>query len=482
MAHWYSKIAENCSSENADTVMSLLTNCTGAIDSLLWNNLLTLGLFLLTGLFLTFRMGIIQLRGFKHAIQLIQGKHDNPDDEGEVSHFQALSTALSATIGTGNIAGVATAISLGGPGALFWMWMTAFFGMATKFTSCTLAVKFRNIDAHGNVAGGPMYTLLNALNMRVTAILFAVFAVIASFGIGNLVQANSVVDGISYLIPFMKTDDGQFLKFGIGIILAVLVGLVIIGGVKRIAKIASLLVPFMTIIYIFAALLVLLNHIPDIPAAFSTIFYYAFNPYSIGGAVIGEAVRWGVARGVFSNEAGLGSSPIAHAAAKTSEPVREGLVAMLEPFIDTLIICTLTGLVIIVSGVYIDRPENLAGAALTAAAFSESLNIIGAYVVGIGLSLFAFSTMVAWSYYGDRAVKFLFGDIAVLPYRVVFVLFIFIGSIVELELVWNIADITNLLMAIPNIISLLILATFVKRLSDHYFDNPDNLRNRILDN
>jgi len=471
MAHWYTKIAENCSADNSDTVMALLTDCTGAIDGLLWNNMLTLGLFLLTGLFLTVRMGLIQIRGFKHAIQLVRGKYDSPEDEGEVNHFQALSTALSATVGTGNIAGVATAISLGGPGALFWMWMTAFVGMATKFTSCTLAVKFRNIDPEGNVAGGPMYTLLNALNMRTTAIIFAVFAVIASFGIGNLVQANSVVDGISYLVPFMRSEDGAPLKFGIGIILAVLVGLVIIGGVKRIAKTASYLVPFMAIIYIFAALLVLLNHLADIPAAFSTIFYYAFNPYSIGGAVIGEAVRWGVARGVFSNEAGLGSSPIAHAAAKTNEPVREGLVAMLEPFIDTIIICTLTGLVIIVSGTYIDRPDDLTGAALTASAFSESLNAFGGYVVGFGLSLFAFSTMVAWSYYGDRAINFLFGEVAVLPYRIVFVFFILVGSSVKLELVWNIADITNLLMAIPNIISLLLLATFVKRLSDHYFEN-----------
>jgi len=475
MATWYSKIAEQCSSENSDSTMTLLTNCTGAIDGLLWNNMLTLGLFLLTGLFLTIRMGFVQIRGFKHAVQLVRGKHDHPDDEGEVNHFQALSTALSATVGTGNIAGVATAISLGGPGALFWMWMTAFVGMATKFTSCTLAVKFRTIDPDGNVAGGPMYTLLNALNMRVLAITFAVFAVIASFGIGNLVQANSVVDGISYLVPFMRSDDGHFLKFGVGIVMAMLVGLVILGGVKRIAKIASYLVPFMTIIYIFAAIIVLLNHLTDIPAAFSTIFYYAFNPYSIGGAVMGEAVRWGVARGVFSNEAGLGSSPIAHAAAKTNEPVREGLVAMLEPFIDTIIVCTLTGLVIIVSGVYIDRPDDMMGAALTASAFSETLNDFGGYVVGFGLSLFAFSTMVAWSYYGDRAIKFLFGEIAVLPYRIVFVFFILIGSTVKLELVWNIADITNLLMAVPNIISLLLLATFVKRLSEQYFNNPNNL-------
>ncbi|VAW97226.1 Sodium/glycine symporter GlyP [hydrothermal vent metagenome] len=475
MEHWYTKVVQSCSLDNSDTTMDLLTRCTGAIDSLLWNNMLTLGLFLLTGLFLTLRMGFIQIRGFKHAIQLVRGKHDDPEHEGEVNHFEALSTALSATVGTGNIAGVATAISLGGPGALFWMWMTAFFGMATKFTSCTLAVKFRHIEPNGDIAGGPMYTLLNALNMRITAIIFAIFAVIASFGIGNLVQANSVVDGISYLVPFMKTDEGQFLKFGLGIIMATFVGLVIIGGVKRIARIASYLVPFMTIIYIFAAVIVLFNHLSDIPAAFSTIFYYAFNPYSIGGAVMGEAVRWGVARGVFSNEAGLGSSPIAHAAAKTNEPVREGLVAMLEPFIDTIIVCTLTGLVIIVSGVYLDRPDDLVGSSLTASAFSETLNDFGGYVVGFGLSLFAFSTMVAWSYYGDRAIKFLFGEVAVLPYRVVFVFFIIIGASVKLELVWNIADITNLLMAIPNIISLLLLATFVKKLSEQYFANPNHL-------
>jgi len=444
-----------------------LTDWSGQLSSLLWGSPLTLLLLLGTGLYLTIRMGLIQVRGFAHAASLISGKYSCSTDSGEVSHFQALSTALSATVGTGNIAGVATAITLGGPGALFWMWITAFLGMATKFTECTLSLKFREISPDGEVAGGPMYTLLHGLNMKRTAALFATFALVASFGIGNMVQANSVMDGLGYVFPgFIEY------KWLGGVILATFVGMVILGGVKRIARVASTVVPFMAITYITAALIVLFNHASEIPSAFALIFDMALNPWSVGGAVVGEAIRWGVARGLFSNEAGLGSSPMAHAAARTNEPVREGLVAMMEPFIDTLVICTLTGLVIVVTGAWQESSDSLMGAALTAHAFSNTIGSSGAMVVGIGLCLFAYSTIIAWSYYGDRSAYYLFGEGAVRPYRVIYTLLVVVGAAVPLKLVWNIADITNILMALPNLLGLILLAGLVKRLKNDYFSRP----------
>lgn len=450
-------------------LIAQLTEWTGWLSGLLWGNYLTLLVLVGTGLYLTLRMGFVQIRGFRHSSQLIGGKYSDPSHQGEVSHFQALATALSATVGTGNIAGVATAISLGGPGALFWMWVTAFVGMATKFSECTLALKFREVDPQGKVSGGPMYTLLHGLKMRRMAVAFASFALIASFGIGNMVQANSVVDGLSYLWPGLK-EDGWL----VGILMGILVGLVILGGVKRIARVASTIVPFMAILYISAALIVLFNHFEAIPAAFATILNHALNPWSVGGAAVGEAIRWGVARGLFSNEAGLGSSPMAHAAARTNEPVREGLVAMMEPFIDTIVICTMTGLVIIITGAYATAPESAVGAALTAYAFSQSLGDGGAMVVGIGLALFAFSTTIAWSYYGDRSAHFLFGERAVMPYRVIFTVLVVFGAAVPLNLVWNIADITNILMALPNLLALILLAGLVKRLKEDYFSAHAN--------
>jgi len=359
---------------------------------------------------------------------------------------------------------VATAISLGGPGALFWMWVTAFFGMATKFTECTLALKFRQIDEQGVISGGPMYTLLHGLKMKRMAMLFASFALIASFGIGNMVQANSVVDGLGYLFPEVR--DNAWL---VGGVLAFLVGMVILGGVRRIARVASTIVPFMALLYVGAAILVLINHAGQITSALATIFNHALNPWAVGGAAVGEAIRWGVARGLFSNEAGLGSSPMAHAAAKTNEPVREGLVAMMEPFIDTLVICTMTGLVIVVTGAYTVQQDELVGAALTAHAFQSSLGVAGAGVVGIGLSLFAFSTIIAWSYYGDRSARFLFGERAVQPYRLLFTFLVMIGAAVPLKLVWNLADVTNILMALPNLLSLALLAGLAQKLKNEYF-------------
>ncbi len=445
-------------------MLETLTEITGQLAGILWGSALTLGGLLAVGVYLTLRLGFVQIRGFKHSIHIIQGKYACKDDRGDVSHFQALSTALSATIGTGNIAGVATAISLGGPGALFWMWVTAFLGMATKFTESTLALKFREIDQHG-VSGGPMYTLLNGLNMRRTAMLFAFFAAVASFGIGNLVQVNSVVDGLVFIAPEIKNY-----SWLVGLIMAAMVGAVILGGVKRIAKVAGTIVPFMAVVYIVVAMTVLINEYQQIPDAIATIFNHALNPWAVGGAAVGEAIRWGVARGLFSNEAGLGSSPMAHAAATTNEPVREGLVAMMEPFVDTLIICSMTGLAIVVTGAYITAPEGVAGASLTAYAFSQSIGSAGAMIVGGGLALFAFSTIIAWSYYGDRSVKFMFGEKAVLPYRLIYTLLIIVGAVVPLQLVWNIADITNVLMAVPNLIALVLLSALVKKMKNEYFE------------
>ena len=445
-------------------MLETLTELSGQLAGLLWGSWLTLGGLLGVGVYLTLRLGFVQIKGFKHSVHIVRGKYACKDDKGDVSHFQALSTALSATVGTGNIAGVATAISLGGPGALFWMWVTAFLGMATKFTESTLALKFREIDPNG-VSGGPMYTLLNGLKMKRTAMLFAFFAAVASFGIGNLVQVNSVVDGLVFIEPEIKNY-----SWLVGITMAVLVGAVILGGVKRIAKVAGTIVPFMAIVYIVVAMLVLINEYQQIPAAISTIFNHALNPWAVGGAAVGEAIRWGVARGLFSNEAGLGSSPMAHAAATTNEPVREGLVAMLEPFVDTLVICSMTGLAIVVTGAYITAPEGVAGASLTAYAFSQSIGDAGAMIVGGGLALFAFSTIIAWSFYGDRSVKFMFGEKAVLPYRIIYTLLIIIGAIVPLQLVWNIADVTNILMAIPNLIALILLSALVKKMKNEYFE------------
>jgi AGCS family alanine or glycine:cation symporter len=436
-------------------LLDSLTRITGVIAGYAWG-VPSIVLLVGTGLYLTLRLRFVQFRGFRHSLALIAGKYDKATDPGEVTHFQALSTALSATIGTGNIAGVATAIALGGPGAVFWMWITALVGMASKFASCTLALKFRRFHPDGSVSGGPMYTLARGLNMPWLGIAFAVFTLIASFGIGNMVQANSVTDGLTYIFPHASDY-----KLVIGVVIALMVGLVIIGGIKRIARVTSRIVPFMAVAYCSAALLILILHAERIPAAFGTILNLALN---------GAAIQYGVARGVFSNEAGLGSAPMAHAAARTNEPVREGLVAMMGPFIDTIVICTMTALVIVIMGAWGDgRPETLKGAALSAYAFEQALGQAGSWVVGFGLMFFAYSTIIAWSYYGDRSAEFLFGERAVLPYRLIYTVLVVVGAYIPLQLVWNFADIANMLMAAPNLISLILLAGLVKKLSNDYF-------------
>ncbi|MCK4413236.1 MAG: sodium:alanine symporter family protein [Candidatus Eisenbacteria sp.] len=438
-----------------------------------------------TGIYLTIRLRFIQFRLFRHGWSLISGRWDNPQDRGETTHLQALSTALSATIGTGNIAGVATGLVAGGPGAVFWMWVTAVFGMCTKGVGAMLSLRFREIDAQGVVAGGPMYYLRNGLHAPWLGWLFAVCTAVAAFGIGNMVQANSVADPISNLLG---TSAGfeiggvgfvAYSKLAIGIVLAVLVAIVIIGGVRRIARVAEKIVPVMAVLYLLSAIVILIVRIDAIPAAFAMIFRDAFSLSSVGGGVLGytiaRAMRFGVEKGLFSNEAGLGSASIAHASAKTKEPVREGLVSMLGPFIDTITICTITALVIITSGLLGVSSND--GAALSAEAFDAAIPGIGAHLVSFGLVFFAFTTMIGWSYYGDRSVYFLFGHLgkrAVHVYHCIFVLLIPVGATIQLKLVWDIAGIFNGLMAFPNLIALLGLSGMLARMVRDY-DNrlPD---------
>lgn len=527
-------------------------------------------LLVLTGLFTTIRLGFIQLRKFRHAVQVIRGKYDNPLDEGDINHFQALTTALSATVGIGNIAGVATAIHIGGPGAIFWMWVTGFFGMALKYHECTLSMAYRDFDAKGNASGGPMYYIEKGLGSgwKPLAIFFALCTIVASFGGGNMNQANTVALSA-------RTEFGveNWLS---GLTLAVLVGIVIVGGIKRIGAVTSKLAPAMMFFYCAGALTIVVLNIDKVPGVFGEIFSNAFQPRAgLGGAAAGgflTTLLWGVKRGLFSNEAGQGSAPIAHAAAKTQEPVREGAVAMVGPFIDTLSVCTLTGVVILLAGVWNDKkpdqreglnevevistPDGVPGdgrvwglqeegklplltgevpvregvigpeytlivqdapvgdalvyggdkrftgslrveegkvkgvdgaspseievrgamarnsSALTAWAFEKGLSPIssgGRFIVTFSVFLFALSTMISWSYYGDRSVTYLFGVRYVIIYRLIYCSFVFTGAILTLKIVWAYGDLALFLMTIPNLIALYLLMGRSRSLTDEYF-------------
>ncbi|MCP4573852.1 MAG: alanine:cation symporter family protein [bacterium] len=522
------------------------------------------GLLLVTGLVMTVALRFIQLRELKHGLDVIRGKYDDPDHDGDLSHFRALTTALSATVGIGNIAGVATALHYGGPGALFWMWVTAVFGMALKYAECTLAIKYRTILPDGTVAGGPMYYIEKGLgsNWKWLAVAFAVCAIISSFGSGNSIQAFTVADQL-------RSDLGVP-TWITGMIGASLVAAVILGGITRIGAVTSRLVPYMAAIYVTGGLVVVLMNIGQVPGVMTEIFSAAFKPAAQVGGFAGGAfifmLTWGVKRGLFSNESGQGSAPIAHAAAKTDEPVREGVVAMLGPLIDTLIICTITGLVILTTGVWKEKmpaevPVNAQsditviatdsyvdvngaveeafrftgsiecydgnplgvlfvrnhsvvddprieggdgtawggtlvvddgdielddlpdltlsgemaqnGSPLTAWAFKRGLARFGGwghFIVTVGVVLFGLSTAISWSYYGDRAVVYLFGPKYVLPYKIVFCIMNFLGAIFSLEIVWNFGDSALGLMALPNLIALIFLARKVRGMSSEYFD------------
>ena len=424
------------------------------IDAFVWGPPL-LVLLVGTGILLTFRLKLLQVFKLPQALGLIFSAKN--DGSGDVNSFKALCTALAATVGTGNIVGVATAIKAGGPGALFWMWMAAFFGMATKYSECLLAVKYRTVDANGNISGGPMYYIENGLGKKYKplAVMFAVFGVLcAYFGIGTFAQVNSIVEitQISAGIPVVYT----------GIALTVVVAAVTIGGLKSIATVAAKVVPAMALLYFLTTVGIMIVFADQVPAAIATVLNSAFTPTAAQGGFLGAtvmlAMRSGVARGVFSNESGLGSAPIVAAAAKTKWAAEQGLVSMTGTFIDTIIICTLTGLSLVVSGVWCG-PLN--GAAMTESAFTMAFPAFGSILLLVGLVLFAFTTILGWNYYGERCVEYLMGVKAILPYRIIFICLIACGPFLKLEEIWVLADIVNGLMAIPNLIALIALSGVV---------------------
>jgi len=542
MNEWIQQLAQAVSA----AVTGLLGPLANFLEGYVWNwppQAPLLAIVLLgAGLFVTVRLGFIQVRGFLHAVAIARGKYDDPNDAGDLKHYQALTTALSATVGIGNIAGVAIAIRMGGPGALFWMWLTAFFGMALKFAECTLALRYRKVHPDGSVSGGPMYYIERGLGARwkPMAIAFASFTVICSFGSGNMNQSNTMADAMAS-------------EFGIhpvwtALVASVVVGLVVIGGIRRIGRVTGILAPAMALLYVGGALTVLLLNFTELPGAVGLIFREAFRPSSIHGGATGSmllTLMWGIRRGLFSNEAGQGSAPIAHAAAKTDEPVREGLVASLGPFIDTLVICSMTGLVIVVSGAWTDNVQSLlpldqvavvetegdaatvttgeidhelvylggrveaarivdsAGAAWSGrldiapgggleAAGGESLMVAGravltgapltAYgfrkalpgqsgnlIVTFAVLLFAISTAISWSYYGDRATEYLFGARWIGAYRWVYLTFFFLGAILPLQAVWTFGDVALGLMSLPNLLALILLSRSTLTMTREYF-------------
>ena len=413
-----------------------------------------------TGVYLTIILKGMQFWALPHAMKLIF--HKESDGEGEISHFAALMTALAATVGIGNIVGVATAITLGGPGAVFWMWMTGLVGMATKYSEAVLAVKYRQRGHHHGYKGGPMYYLRYGLGMPKLAMAFAVFTAIAAFGIGNMTQANAVAQILSseMNIPTWTT----------GIVLLTLTAVVILGGIKSIGNFTSFLVPFMILIYVAFSLVILAMNFDKLGGAFNLIFYHAFNPIAASGGFIGAtmaaAIRYGVARGVFSNESGLGSAPIAAAAAKTNDPVRQALVSMTQTFIDTLVVCTMTALIILISPYW---EQGVSPSAITMQSFQLYLGSLGGIVVIVSTVLFAYSTILGWSYYGEKAFEYIFGERYIRLYRVLFIAGVMVGSMMKLEFVWNFSDLTNGLMAIPNLIALLLLSKVISSESERYF-------------
>lgn len=444
--------------------MIRITEFLEAASQLIWGPV-TLAILLLVGVYLSLGLRLMPWRKIPTAFKLLlQGRAVDSSD-GEIPPFQALMTALSATVGTGNIAGVATAIALGGPGAIFWMWITAAFGMATKYAEAVLAVKYRTIDDSGQYVGGPMYYIRNGLGKRWAWLggLFALFGMFAAFGIGNLVQANSVSEALrtAWAIP----------NWLIATVMTALTAAVILGGVKRIGEVASFLVPVMAGVYIAGALYIIAIHISEVPSVFQLVIDNAFNGTAavggFAGASMWAAIRFGVARGVFSNEAGLGSAAIAHAAAKTNDPVKQGLIAMLGVLIDTLIICTLTALVILLSGVW---NSGKTGAMLSVWAFQAGWHG-GGLVVAFGLCVFAFTTILGWSYYGERCAQYLFGRKAIVPYRLLWIIMIPIGTYGQLEFIWLLADVLNGLMALPNLIALFALSPVVFKVTRNYFSS-----------
>ncbi|MBU2651094.1 MAG: sodium:alanine symporter family protein [Bacteroidetes bacterium] len=452
-------------------------------------------LFLIpTGLYFIIRLKFLNITSLWHSIRVVAGKYDIPGDKGDVNHFKALTTALSATVGTGNIVGVALAIYLGGPGSVFWMWVTGFLGMILKYTECTLSHKYRIFNSDGTVSGGPMYYMEQGLRKKlgrgakIMAVIFAIATILCSLGTGNMAQSNSMTNVLhsSYNI----SENIEFFGFSLtskyitATIITGLVLLVIVGGIKRIAEVTSKLVPFMAILYFISAVTVIGLMYEHIPGAFSIIFHDAFTGSAAAGGFVGSSILmtmvWGVRRGLFSNEAGQGSAPIAHAAAKTKYPAREGLVASLEPLVDTLIICTLTALVIILTGTWQSDAKEVA---MTVEGMSRGLSQINLgylapHIVSIGLLLFAFSTVISWSYYGTRAVNYLLGEKYIKPYYYLYGLFVFFGCIWSVDIVWHFVDMVITFMTIPNLIAMVLLSPIVMSETRNYFNEMKKLKNR----
>ena len=456
--------------------MERLNSFIDSVNAFAWGPPM-LGMLGVTGLLLTLGLVFMPWRKVGYGFRLLFDKSGSVG-EGEVKPFNALMTALSATVGTGNIAGVATAIALGGPGAIFYMWLIALFGMATKYAEAVCAVTYREVDANGMHVGGPMYYLRNGVGAfapelgKWLGLGFAVFGAVAAFGIGNAVQVNSMATALagSFGVPTWIT----------GLIVAALVAIVIIGGIQRIGEVAGKLVPAMIVLYIAAALLVIIINITAVPAAIALIFTYAFTPAAaaggFAGAAVAAAVRFGVARGVFSNESGLGSAAIAHAAAQTNSPVRQGVIAMLGTFIDTIVVCTMTALVILTSGAWTVTGADgggLTGVVLTSAGFQSSI-AGGQYIVTVALAVFAFTTILGWSYYGERCWQYLFSENSLLVYRALWVLAAVTFANVKVAFVWNLSDTLNGLMAVPNLIGLLLLAPMVFKVTREHFDKAEN--------
>lgn len=445
--------------------MTNLQSLLQSIDNFIWGPPLLI-LLVGTGIYFTFRLGLLQFRHLPTALKMVFTKDKNSNKEGDVSSFAALCTALSATIGTGNIVGVATAIKVGGPGALFWMWLAAVFGMATKYAECLLAVKYRKTDANGQMVGGPMYYLQYGVGSKALAVLFAIFALgVACFGIGTFPQVNAILDATQ-------------ISFGVSrevtaVVLTLLVAFVTIGGIQSIAKVAGKVVPTMALFYIVACLSVIITNSDQLLNAIELVLVSAFTSTAATGGFLGAsimlAIQSGIARGVFSNESGLGSAPMAAAAAKTDSCVRQGLISMTGTFFDTIIICTMTGLALILTGAW---QTDLAGAAMTTHAFAIGLNAntLGPMLVSIGLMFFAFTTILGWNYYGERCVVYLLGTKAVLPYKLIFIALVASGAYLHLDMIWILADIVNGLMAIPNLIGLIALRHVVIEETRRYFE------------
>lgn len=467
--------------------MSMIESINSAINSVVWG-VPMLVLLVGVGILLTVRTAGLQFRKFGYAMKNTIGKIFKKSEagEGEITPFQAMSTALAATVGTGNIAGITAAVTLGGPGTIFWLWVTSLIGMCTKYSEVLLAVKFRERNAQGDWVGGPMYYIKNGLgkNWKWLGAIFCIFAALATFGIGNAVQVGNIVDSVNTVITEFDPNFGgqQIVNVVLGIILMILVGIVLFGGIKRLGAVTERLVPVMALVYVITSLIVVIYYAKYVPSVFADIFEGAFSPRGVTGGAVGSIVlviTWGVKRGVFSNEAGLGSAPMAHAATSETEPVKQGLYGIFEVFMDTIVICTLTGLTVLLAAkagtidfvIGVQGTTELNAAALGTVFTSKG----GALIIAICLALFAFSTVLSWALYGSRCIEFLFGPKAVKPYQILFIIVVFIGATIKLDLAWSIADTLNGLMAIPNLIALVALSGVVVKETKRFFNEKNKI-------